>query len=378
MIKNTGKSIRIIQITQVMLLIFTIISCTHTHNTSEVDIVIKDSNYSLGSHFTDFKLVSLSDTLSALLRDPVKMYVSNSHIYVYDRSKNGICDYDSVGNYLGTIGRVGHAANEYVLMRNFSISDSGDTIAIIQKRNIKYYTKENRFIGKYDFPEDIFWEDIAFWNDNLLVADFHRSNSNILTLMDKNSRVLSNYFESTSDMLYYRPVIINNIQQDKNYICVCDFASSSFIIIDKNTHSTEKISLRSKNILKEEYLTDPNFADVNYDHIKSFVYSNGKIYGTFYSSTDNAGAFHGYSFILNVVSKKIETYESSDISPRFLYASDDNFYMLIHPCLLIEAFQKNNPDYSCIKDLLQDAYNGLNKVVDETDNYYILKMRAKE
>ncbi len=373
--------IRNIHIVQVILIFFSIVSCTHTHNTStssEVDIIINDSSYSLKSHFSDFKLVCLSDTLPALLRQPAKMFITDSHIYIYDISRNEICNFDSTGGYLGTIGKIGHAADEYTLIRNFSLSNSGDTIAITQTRNVKYYTKENHFIGKYDFPENIFWDDMFFWNKNLLVADFHRRSSNILTLLDKNGNVMSNYIENASDMLYYRPIVINNIQQDKQKICICDFASSSFIILDKKNHSTEKISLRSKKILKEEYLTDPNFADIIYDHIRSFVYSNGKIYGTFYCATENVGSFYEYSFILNVSSKKIDVYQYSDLSPKFLCASNDYFYMLIHPSLLIEAFQKKNPDYSCIKDLLQDTYNDLNKVVDETDNYYILKMRAKE
>lgn len=369
-----------IAIVQVALLIFSVIGCTHTQEastSSEVDVVIKDSCCSLGSHFTDFELLSLSDSLPGLLKYPAKMCVSDSHIYVFDKGRNEICNFDKGGNYLGTIGKIGHAADEYVLMRNFSISSTGDTIAVVQARDVKYYTKENRFIGKYDFPEDVFWEDMAFWNDYLIVADFHRRNPNILTLMDKNSNILSNYYEDASDMLYFRPIVIDNIQQDKKYVCICDFASSSFIIFDKNTRSTERIFLKSNNMLKEDYLTDPDFADISSDHIRSFVYSNGKIYGNLYCATEDVGFFREYSFVLDVESKKLETYQYSDFSPKFLCASDDCFYMLLHPDLLIETFQKENPDYSCVRDLLQVAYADLGKQVSETDNYYMLKMRAK-
>lgn len=147
--------IKLISLTVTILLL---ISChkevENKHPVLSVDISKRDQ-VSVFDVFEKVELIPLETSRNSLINYISKLVWFKDHYYVFDREAMSILKFDSRGNYIGRIGRMGQGPGEYFNIAEFCIDKNQDTLFILTNLGSIYkYSLEGDFVKNYKLEGD--------------------------------------------------------------------------------------------------------------------------------------------------------------------------------------------------------------------------------
>lgn len=112
----------------IVFLLFICVACTGRHTNSVVPSIQYDfstvSTESIQEHIKEIKLIPMEIVDDGLFRNPDKVIVKDSLIYIGDYFTSSIKIFDINGRYINSISKKGRGYGEYLEMRNFTIDDN--------------------------------------------------------------------------------------------------------------------------------------------------------------------------------------------------------------------------------------------------------------
>ena len=344
---------------------------------NEIELVFNGDSLSITDEFDSVELVRLDNKIEALLTDPLKMIVNDASIIVLDKDGHTINAYDHEGAFINKIGRKGHGRGELTRVYNCCSNTAGDTIAVLQHNSVSFYSGKGAFLGNMSFGNNEYWDDILLWNGNLLLASYHRNTGHLFSKRDLKGNVLANYVEQPNDLLRLTPSVVNQLQQDEKTICFYDYPTSTFYLIDKNTESIKTISLKSNHITSESQVRESNAHAIDHDHFTSYTYDSGIIRGNLNYISE--GEVMSLNSKIDTQTMDMKLMRSNGRVYDFMAAHDGCFYSLLPSALLmgIQQMDISEVGYSEILKILKEAAVSLSYNIQETDNFYLLKMKIR-
>jgi hypothetical protein len=128
-----------------------------------------------------------------------KVEMDGDHIYLLDKKTTQLLVFDTIGNYINTVGQVGKGPGEFVNISNFFISEKHVVIFSDYTHAFLYYNKEDfTFAFKKEatlFPNQILPTVEGFVYNMNFHPDRHPNNKmNNIYWVDKNHQVLTSHF----------------------------------------------------------------------------------------------------------------------------------------------------------------------------------------
>ena len=109
----------------------------------------------------------------------------------------------------------------------------------------------------------------------------------------------------------------------------------------------------------------------DFDHLISYVFEDNIIWGKF-----NYGGV-GYNLKLDVKTGTCQLKRFSDLGYGFLCSHNGWYYQAFEPAQLMMLINSDKQAPWPIWTLLEEALEPYKDKINETDNYYILRMRKK-
>ncbi len=143
-----------------LILIFTLSSCLNTEIKNEeiiksknLEEIIIDEDYALGvpsdSLFSSFEVIKLEATPRSLIKEPRRVSINSSHIYVQDENRR-LLQFSLNGDYLRDIGNLGQGPNEFISLAGYDIDNSG-LIYLIDYKKILVFNDQGIFQNEIQF-----------------------------------------------------------------------------------------------------------------------------------------------------------------------------------------------------------------------------------
>ena len=155
-----------------LVLIF-LVSCTNvTDNFKTIKIDSADfSNWEELLEITD--IVPLEEDSCYLISIADKCIFSKDYLFLSDYKTKKIYKYSKNGNFLGTIGKRGHAKNEYTDILDMWLTDNDSTLVILDTRSLLFYCTRTGEYRKTVRNKNYDYERFAIQNDGniLFVPD---------------------------------------------------------------------------------------------------------------------------------------------------------------------------------------------------------------
>lgn len=127
-----------------------------------------DRNLDLSAILRDsMEIIALETTDSCLISSIQRMEITNTHIVISDKMTQKILLFDSLGNYVKTIGKRGAGPGEYVRMGDFAVI--GDSVFIqdsAAKKYIIYNISNNSYVEQVidlSYVEILAFQDVLYF-----------------------------------------------------------------------------------------------------------------------------------------------------------------------------------------------------------------------
>ncbi len=319
------------------------------------------------------------DTNGAILGSPLYMKIKNGNYYIFDNQQQYVYTFDSKGNMLSRLARIGRAKGEYTFVKDFDIQSNGNIELLCEVREkLLRYTPDGEFIGEtmLGYPASSFlitdngylftksWRTDSLTGDNTVIIK--DANLNILRrMLPKNEFRFANWPNMSFSQSGSQPPLYKHVYDNKIYrivnntlqlACEIDFGTlwfpEEFFIME----DTEKVL----NILMNNTFATVSGAFENRDYFVLYVAEEGK--------EDN----RGYILYDKVSGKSsFQRFKSSDDTAvcfgRPVALTEQNEIVFIaEPESLKEIAQENALFKNIDKSRLQEGCG-----------YVILKMKIK-
>ena len=117
-----------------------------------------------------YRVIPLETTPECLVGNEIKkVFYRNGRIYVWEEQSKGVFMFDEEGNYLNKIQTPGEGPNDYIYIRNVSMSDSHICIFDTFGKKILYYDLDCNFIKSVSIKE--IWRSIMVPGISFMVED---------------------------------------------------------------------------------------------------------------------------------------------------------------------------------------------------------------
>lgn len=370
-----------IHIFSLMSLMASLLSCSHSNtelseNVESTTLELTDevAEVSADDEFYDFEIISLDNNKDGLLSDCMKMVVTDSGMLFFnDPADPSVLYFDNKGHFKNKIGEKGRKKSEYISITNFSATDKGDTITLLEYNTIKRFRSDGTFISSQTIDGEYGWDDLLMVKDGMMMGTYHRGYDHLLTMYNWKDKETRSFFPTNSEILKGSVWTINGLQKAGNKVCFLDMFSSTFYIIDLN-HPEEmrSISLSSPQMLTEEVArTKKDYLNMNYDFVSDFTFSGDVILGSMHYKESS------YDFRIDLKKNEFTFLDHIGFNYNNLYYHNGYFYKVITQNRMIEYLNVKFPYMKETKKIIEKAFKSDSIHVTELDNYYILKMKRR-
>ncbi len=320
-----------------------------------------------------FEIIKLENKNNCMVTDVNKLIVNSKGFLIYDNSSlPQVFSFDKSGNYINTIGKFGHAKNEYDHILDVSSSASGDSIVFLQYSKIQIFDGKGKYVSTIPIDGQYHWEKIErIANKGYVCASEYTNTSYLLSVCD-------NLFNIKHDLLDVEDVSIaggsfvwNPIWCSHDKIIYCDYFYNSFYVNDINTGETIGYKIETGNFASKEEIEKGNGG--KYDHFIDVAFDGECIFGCMVHNM----RFKTYK--LNINTKEFIIYESiKDWFPKIETYYEGCYYAVLEHSFLLSLVKGNS---FCME---QETYENFRKAIEpyvdelcEMDNMYILKLKKK-
>jgi hypothetical protein len=329
---------------------------------------------SITEEFCDIELIPLENNSEALMGEIDNMQVCDNGFYIINRQeKYPLFHYKHDGSFGAKIGENGHSRAEYTTLWNFSANTAGDTVAVLDYNYVRLYDSNGTFINAYDFKDTQYWQGFLYTDKGFFLSTSNRCLNSVLAQYTHDFRTEHPIIEGQVNMIRDIPSSWQNlIRRDGQNICYYDFYTATFYIFDTNNMKKSKsFTLHSPNGLAESKIRNMNVSSQDFDHLISYVFEDNIIWGKF-----NYGGV-GYNLKLDVKTGTCQLKRFSDLGYGFQCSHNGWYYQAFEPAQLMMLINSDKQAPWPIWTLLEEALEPYKDKINESDNYYILKMRKK-
>ena len=345
-------------------------SCNHKDKVrsceySSVVFNLDDTPISDKAELYDYELIPLDSNPKCLLSSIEKMIVTPKGIYVQDtRYNHSLFLFGHDGKFISKIGVQGHSKSEYVRINNFTPSETGDTVAILDDygRTIKVYSFTGKFLYSFSFEDEYGWDDCISVDNHFYMTSYHHGREEIFSKYDYNFKKQTKLGTFDSSLISGAGYFSKYTQYSSKYICFLDYYNSCFYLVDRNNEDRIiKLVIESSNILspnKKEYDSYP------YDKIMDYILTENGIF----MHVDYQGYLCKYR--IDIDNKTIWKDQTSGINHSFMDYYKGSYYEYL------TAQQIENLVKICKNDInLMKALTPYVDSLSDENNYYILKAK---
>ena len=331
---------------------------------------------SITEEFCDIEIIPLENNSEALMGEIDNMQVCDNGFYIINRQeKYPLFHYKHDGSFGAKIGENGHSRAEYTTLWNFSANTAGDTVAVLDYNYVRLYDSNGTFINAYDFKDTQYWQGFLYTDKGFFLSTSNRCLNSVLAQYTHDFRTEHPIIEGQVNLIRDNPSSWQNlIRRDGQNICYYDYYTATFYIFDTNDMKNSKsFTLHSPNGLAESKIRNMDVSSQDFDHLRSFVFEDNIIWGKFKYGK------YSYDLKLDVKTGKCLLNRHIDMDYSFMCSHNGWFYWVFTPAWLLDVieFSKDkiipNPTYMLLKDVLEPYKDKMN----ESDNYYIMRMRKK-
>lgn len=358
-----------------------IISCkTATDKVTKIediklDVKIQEEEISLNDEFSDFEIIPLENREECLLSNVRKMIVTDNYMYFWDEGPSSqVLSFNLDGKFKTAIGKKGHAKGEYLSIQDIATTEKGDTIVMVNIPDICLYNKEGKYLFSLPLKNEKGIESILLTDNNIYLGFFHRQENSIIKVFSKDAKKAKDIIETPCDPIR-KTLGVDNItlvQQDNDIIiCLDAFDSSFYVCSKKNPQDIKRYSFRLKDMLTEDVSRKPEDDDNGIFRITSYQIYNGIVRGTVTNNIDY------YDFKFNLSGTVVEFTHHKEFDFSFACNHSGFFYYLLPADALMDYMDKKKTYLNPIRELLDENLSKMEGKILNTDNFYIIKMRAK-
>jgi hypothetical protein len=329
---------------------------------------------SITEEFCDIEIIPLENNSEALMGEIDNMQVCDNGFYIINRQeKYPLFYYKHDGSFGAKIGENGHSRAEYTTLWNFSANTAGDTVAVLDYNYVRLYDSNGTFINAYDFKDTQYWQGFLYTDKGVFLSTSNRCLNSVLAQYTHDFRTEHPIIEGQVNLIRDNPSSWQNlIRRDGQNICYYDYYTATFYIFDTNNMKKSKsFTLHSPNGLAESKIRNMDVSSQDFDHLISYVFEDNIIWGKF-----NYGGV-GYNLKLDVKTGTCQLKRFSDLGYGFLCSHNGWYYQAFEPAQLMMLINSDKQAPWPIWTLLEEALEPYKDKINETDNYYILRMRKK-
>lgn len=331
--------------------------------------------------FCDFEFIPLENNDIAFVSDVIKLNKIGDAYYIYDEGGTPlILQFDSTGNFLRQVGRLGNAKDEYNFITDVAFNrKTKQTIVLTQDNKVKIYSDMGLFLCEKDLDKNLLFKTIEPYSDGYICSVAHAGKmgdtNKVLYFFDINFNPISSQINRLPYSIQKPSFVRNGFQSRNSNFCYFDFYQSIFFLGGKkNGLVTDSYVLKTSNMVKASDLYDGTFykKPSHYDCVMSEFYFGDCLYGTM--------SFHGKlsSLIINFKENKAEIGTYVDWYP-VIYDYDGEFvYSAVPADQLLELLDEKSFIPNSTRKALIAALPLKVDDITQSDNFLILKMKIKK
>ncbi len=330
---------------------------------------------SLSGIFEDFELIPLENNRSCMLSKVTKFYARDGKFFFLDKqgTPRVLC-FDKGGRFLGNIGNVGNAKNEYIWINDIAVNEKGHVFVLDPKNRMLNYDSKGKCLKVQQIESDnMFWR-IDVHKDMFICVSSHRDNrsfnngEHLIYIYDKNMNLIDEKVELNDSELSNYPLMDYPINVSNGKCMFFDFFQNKFYIMNLADFTLcDECVVKTPNTYTYENFEDNSFSKKYYDRILCAYYFENKIRG--WMNYDRFIRYYEYDTTNNLSN----VYDYVSIVPECMSYSGGYYYALITPEAL-KNYKENSKGFD--DELINITSN--DKYLDLRNNYYVLKMRAKK
>ncbi len=169
----TNKKVYIILISA-----FLFLSCGHTSNPSEDNVILTDhvsKEISLNELFDDFEYISLETSEEGIFGTIDKLIIYDNRYYILDLQRKKVFVFREDGTFMHTIGNPGKGPGEYTHIEDFTIDEENKKVIILGFPSLVYvYDTDGKFIMQKNILPSPVWR-ICNYKDGFICSNDHQS-----------------------------------------------------------------------------------------------------------------------------------------------------------------------------------------------------------
>lgn len=129
-----------------------------------IHVQLSDNRIEWQELFDSIRVIPLENSDSVLLTGADRVEVRDGDIYVLNRSR--VYRFDSYGNFINTIGRIGKGPGEYRYAYDFDFNPESENIFLLSPFGTAYeYTTRGEFIAAHELPAQPNYQRLRRMND---------------------------------------------------------------------------------------------------------------------------------------------------------------------------------------------------------------------
>lgn len=382
-----------ISINYILWFVLILNSCSNNNPSEIVDenkiIKIKvqgniDNSLQIDSIFSNITAIPLETNDACLITDISKTIFYKDRIYIQSE-RSRLFVFDTLGNYLFTIGRKGRGPGEYNVLRDFDIDKYG-RIFILDFLKILEYSADGSLIKNYPFhftPKDkliinpiqfsISNDDNFFiWGGSFSIESNPNNSLTIMYKMSQSGQIMNKYFP----LNYKLASETNQFKRFKDNILIDPIFGSNIIYSinkDDKVEAKYEIDFGKKNLDKEipsNFETLSEFKeniDLGYYHtVSGFCETDEWIYFRFLNDHHFYNVYYSKILQKSFISKPYPRV-SGRIAPWIINGFfDDKFISFIEPMILNQDVE--HIDSSKVSNHEKKIFKKIIKKIEPTNN----------
>ena len=332
---------------------------TNQNHIKEIDIGKKcfDDKSDYTDIISDVEFIKLETNSNCLIGNILKIDYFNHNFYILD--KNRLLIFDSEGNFLNALDKIGRGHEEYIEIRDFFVDEEG-SIFILSYKNIVVYDSNLRFLYRqkiklrqntgFDLnPVRFLFVDnnyYYFYSGSFGIENFNGKEYGLYCankkgkLIEKYIPVKYNYTHGHQNFYRSNNIInfTNTYGNDTIYQIIGDKLTPKFYIKFVNSNIREKDMMEDRGTIFEKIITNNlngNIKDVyETDVYLSFKFTHGRIPKV---------------AVYNKLSENLKVFNISQSQPiPFLFISGimkNKFYTVLDSYVLNDIIKKGYKSY---------------------------------
>lgn len=337
---------------------------------NKIEIPVQGVDISISDIFTDLSVIPLETNDSSFIGSISKIELSNGKIYVLDKSSTKkVHIFDTVGNYVSSIGNIGRGNGEYLNVEDFALSN--DTVVILSHPSMAYlYNNDGEFISSKKLSESLLWS-ITSTEWGYVASTNHQTfttgqDAYLLYNFDKSFNLLGKYIKTLPLYVQLSPFVRNPLQSVGNKVYYHDNWTPNLYVLGNSTPMVvDTVEYHGF----ENFPTVMALADINsfmenitqYDCIFDYVVVGNNLVTVYL----NSQAFKVLITDLDSMQSNLYNWSDKYGVPPFLCVDKDGY---IYTSLSVEALKGS----TAIVSQLGNVSN-----LKDDDNPVILKFRLK-